>query len=165
MTPLQIAKEECANWMNVHGQCAKIVIQDDGTLVRRPSMPDFCNLGVKGQRCSYFEESVLPMGKKIENAKYKQEFLEGEHQYRMETGAMNELKTSKCACGRRREPKHQYCPLCAKSKRRESVAAANLKRRGHSTTNEPLESGKNKGFLGANSESPKLDTFLTKNDT
>lgn len=138
MTPLQLAREECANWENGEGRCSKIIIQENGTMVRRPTMPDLCALKT-GQRCQYFEDTILPMIPHLEasnaiRAKYKSECLEAEHQYRMETGAMMSKPTGKCACGKPREYRHKFCSECAQKRRQETMRAANLKRGVTSTT-------------------------------
>jgi hypothetical protein len=66
MTPLQVAKAECANCDSA-GNCAGIGIADNGSLYRF-RQPGKCWLAPDGngqiKRCQYFEESVAPLAKK-----------------------------------------------------------------------------------------------------
>lgn len=60
MTLLQLASAHCANWQT--GSCLGIRLNDSlgaRCLVKNAK----CLLGTRGVRCSYFEESVMPMGR------------------------------------------------------------------------------------------------------
>jgi len=60
MTPLQFAKDECANFDEPTGGCKGIGIHDDGSLFCFDSKPS-CVLLDRKARCAYFEKCVLPM--------------------------------------------------------------------------------------------------------
>lgn len=129
MTPLQIASAHCANYRD-GGRCQKIIIQDDGSLVRRPSMPDRCNIGTPGTRCQYFEECVMPMGPKIDNPYKKQEFLSAIHDYQHTSGYLPAAKERFCpACGKPLERRKRFCPTCAQERHRNQTRAAMAKSR------------------------------------
>jgi hypothetical protein len=58
MTPPQAAKEHCANYQ-ANGTCLGIAFRDDLTMYRFRTEGLPCLL-CEGQRCSYFEEIVVP---------------------------------------------------------------------------------------------------------
>ena len=76
MTPLQVAKAECANCDSA-GNCAGVGIRDDGSLYRFRREGEKCWLapGPDGAiaRCPYFEECVAPLAKKRAQAASTQE--------------------------------------------------------------------------------------------
>lgn len=115
MTPLQFAKEQCANYQN-DGTCAGIGIKDDGTIFMQGRKPS-CVLGLK-QRCRYFEELVLPMdiepcnATNVARAKEKQEAV---RLYSADAPRIARASGRLCPQCRKREvePPKRLCYSCA----------------------------------------------------
>lgn len=78
MTPLQIAKDHCANWRNDGKGCLGAIIDDD-LQIRRCRPKPKCVLGTPGERCAYFEECVAPMGPSIDSEDYRRPVWGGEY--------------------------------------------------------------------------------------
>lgn len=129
MTPLQFAKEQCANY-RPEG-CAGIGIRDNGELYSFGAKPR-CVLGTPGVRCSYFEECVMPMGS--EDPRVRAERNEAIRLYRVSSNAPKapqELGRICPVCQRRElEPRRRLCYVCAAESRRKSQRAANTRRQG-----------------------------------
>src|SRR5512137_2786481 len=98
MTPLQIAREHCANWQ-CDGSCLGAMIDDD-LQIRRCRPKPKCVVGTTGVRCQYFEECLLPMGRSIDNPNYRQQFEEGIQQYRLANKMPDPEKRPCPGCGR-----------------------------------------------------------------
>jgi hypothetical protein len=138
MTPLQVAKAECANCDSA-GNCAGIGIADDLSLYRfrQPGKcwlaPDELAPDEQGKitRCQYFEECVAPLAKKRAQAAVTQEqrraaasLAAGVHRYEVAVMPIPTIKYAKCkSCHRRVHAPKRLCGQCArnstlKSKRR-----------------------------------------------
>jgi hypothetical protein len=125
MTPLQVAKAECANCDSA-GNCAGIGIADNGSLYRF-RQPGKCWLAPdkNGQikRCQYFEECVAPLAKKRAQAASTQEqqraaasLAEGMRAYEMAVIPVLTVKYAKCKrCQRQVHPPKRLCEQCAKN--------------------------------------------------
>lgn len=102
MTPLQFAREQCANYENGSG-CSGIGIKDDGSLFMFGKKP-VCVLTDRKVRCQYFEETVLPMD--IEPCNARNIERRKDHQ---------EAANLYAAWTQGRKPaKHPICPRCLK---------------------------------------------------
>ena len=62
MTPLQLARQCCANW-EPDGGCLGVRFGDDGRIVSCSPQPK-CWLA-EGKPCRYFEECVLPVDRSL----------------------------------------------------------------------------------------------------
>lgn len=125
MSPLQAAKEHCANYDN--GACLGMYYNDDLSTdwSRHHPLPR-CVLCERGQRCPYFEEYVLPMRISREtnaSAQRADALASAVRQYQTSTG-IDSARTIKRICPecRRREigPGKRLCGGCAKKRIRES---------------------------------------------
>jgi len=123
MTPLQIAHAHCANWRKDNDRCLDAIIDDD-LQIRRCLPKPKCVLGTPGQRCAYFEECLLPMGRSIHDPAYRQQFEEAIRQYRLAVNLPSPEKRPCPTCNRGMEPRRRFCPVCAAVKRRASTRAA-----------------------------------------
>lgn len=112
MTPLQFAKEQCANYRS-DGGCDGIGVKGDGSVFMFGAKPK-CVLAVN-QRCVYFEECVLPMG--FEDPKLRQIRQDVEKDYRRSTGAHKVGGQTGRICPqcqvRELEPRRRLCYQCA----------------------------------------------------
>ena len=125
MTPLQVAKAECANCDSA-GNCAGIGIADDLSLYRF-RQPGKCWLAPdehgKIKSCKYFEECVAPLAKKRAQAASTQEqqraatrLAEGVHAYEMAVISVPTAKYAKCSsCHRRVCAPKRLCGQCARN--------------------------------------------------
>lgn len=70
----------------------------------------------------------MPFGQWINNPRQKQEFLEATWQYRKDTGAMSKTRNGRCPdCGKVKEPRHRFCPVCSVRRRKETVKRSKSK--------------------------------------
>jgi hypothetical protein len=125
MTPIQVAKAECANCDSA-GNCAGIGFADNGSLYRF-RQPGKCWLAPDehGQikRCQYFEQCVAPLAKKRVQAASTQEqqhaaasLAEGVHAYEKAVMPVPTIKFAKCKrCQRQVYPPKRLCEQCAKN--------------------------------------------------
>src|SRR5512137_1911534 len=119
MTSLQIAHAHCANWRKDNNRCLGAIIDDD-LQIRRCIPKPKCVLGMPGQRCAYFEESVVPMAGSIHDPHSRQEFEEAIRLYQFAAN-LPSRELRKCpTCGRGMEPRRRLCPVCATARRRET---------------------------------------------
>jgi len=79
MTALQLAKSECANH-EPDGTCLGVNIRDDGSQVMMRHAGERC-LVARGERCRYFEDTVLPLVEMTRDAKRLAELTEAENDY------------------------------------------------------------------------------------
>jgi hypothetical protein len=117
MTLLQIVREHCANWRSDGKGCLGAILDDDLQVRhcwRRPT----CALSVVGERCRYFEECVLPMGRSIENPVYQQAFEEAVRLYRVRAKLAYADERPCPVCGRAMEPRRRFCHACARARHR-----------------------------------------------
>lgn len=125
MTPLQFAKEQCANYLS-NGGCAGILIGNDFRPIPTGVKPK-CVLA-DGKRCQYFEECVLPMGIEPINAANVirlEEKMEADRLYRKMTGAMLQRGKICPQCKEREVPKrHRFCLACSAEHRRKARNAS-----------------------------------------
>jgi hypothetical protein len=130
MTPLQVARAECANCDST-GNCSGVGIADHLScyMFRQPGKCYLAEQPVK--RCAYFEQFVAPLAKKRAQAGSSQEqeraaasLAEGVRAYEMAVMPVPTVKYAKCkSCHRRVSAPKRLCRRCArnstlKSKRR-----------------------------------------------
>jgi hypothetical protein len=125
MTPLQVAKAECANCDNA-GKCAGIGIADN-LKPYRFRKPGRCWLALdeqgKIERCQYFEECVASLAKVRAQAAMTHEqrraaasLAEGVHAYEMAVMSVPTAKWAKCKkCHRRVSAPKRLCGQCARN--------------------------------------------------
>lgn len=109
MTPLQFAREWCANWQP-GGSCLGVNIHDD--LTQRISTPrPKCICGEA--RCEYFEQCVIPTAKKLEIPYQAKAAQEAVYLYLRQTKAL--LATRRCKGCKRPivGTNARFCPVCA----------------------------------------------------
>ena len=123
MTPLQIAKDHCANWRNDGKGCLGAIIDDD-LQIRRCRPKPKCVLGTPGERCAYFEDCVAPMGPSIDNEDYRRQFQAAVRDYRLAAKLPCAEERPCPVCGQAMEPRRRFCGVCAKTRRRASTRAA-----------------------------------------
>lgn len=130
MTPLQFAKQECANYRE--GLCSGIAITDEGRLLRfQPVSP--CTLP-EGKACIYFERWVLPMGNDkstVVGLARAKEQEEAKWLYYHETGRLNISESRRCpVCGQREvQARERMCYVCRELRRRQTYRQATAKHR------------------------------------
>lgn len=135
-TPLQFAREQCANFDN-GGSCKGIGIRDDGSLYIFGKKPA-CVLSNQ-QRCQYFEECVLPMGAETNTASgviFARHLAEVRRLYSRMVPGFQKNPGRKCAaCNRREVEKHKrLCYECAEKRKRASKAESQRRRRDEEKT-------------------------------
>ena len=120
MSPLQMAKEQCANLCK-DGSCLGIPVEClQSSPNRKPvAAPlDQCRLAKRGQRCRYFEEVVAPLANH-----YPDKYAGAVEDYSAGR-AKNALKVKavrQCECGAALAKRKRMCPTCAKRKRRSAA--------------------------------------------
>ena len=122
MTPLQVAKAECANCDGA-ANCSGVGIADDLScyMFRRPGKCYLAEQPVK--RCAYFEQFVAPLAKKRAQAASPQEqqraaasLAAGVHAYEMAVMPVPIIKYAKCKrCHRRVHAPKRLCERCARN--------------------------------------------------
>jgi hypothetical protein len=120
MTPLQAAKEHCANYQS-DGSCLGIYYNDDLSMDKSRYRP--CNkcLLASGQPCPYFEQYVMPMRiDLVKHPKEAAELQEANHEYRMRIqGAPSAIKRLCFACRKRKVTGlKRFCRACAEKRER-----------------------------------------------
>lgn len=97
MTPLQLAKLECANFNA--GNCLNIDINNDLTLRHGNFSNNQCSLA-DGKRCVYFEECVAPMAEYQTDSRKAKSYQEAVFDYRMKHPEMGMATSRSCPdCG------------------------------------------------------------------
>jgi hypothetical protein len=125
MTPIQLAKAECANFDN--GRCLGIGIRDNGSLYGFEAKGP-CVLKVLGVRCPYFEECVLPMASRVEPPTRRTDYMEAAAFYRRAANVPQSVSRT-CSCGRPLEPYKQTCYVCRDAARKQKNRQRNQKRK------------------------------------
>jgi hypothetical protein len=122
MTPVQVAKTECANCDSA-GDCSGVGIADDLScyMFRQPGK---CYLGEQPvKRCLYFEQCVAPLAKKRAQAASTKEqqraaasLAAGVHAYETAVMSVPTAKHAKCkSCHRRVRAPKRLCERCARN--------------------------------------------------
>lgn len=138
MTPLQLAKEHCANYQS-DGSCLGIGIHNDGSLFRFKPEGQPCVLSPPLKRCAYFENVVLmrspadepcPAPARVLN----DQFAEGLRLYAAATNEhlpVTQKGQRLCRLCRQRtvEPPKQLCYVCAEERKAKSQEQATAKYR------------------------------------
>jgi hypothetical protein len=112
MTPYDMAREQCANFIGA------------GCIFERPGIhrEGVCVLGRLQKRCTYFEKAVLALVDRMPR------YAGVRNQYRdaVKIGAKDSAspvfsmeEDRRCLCGKAREARHRYCPECSDKRRRE----------------------------------------------
>ncbi len=115
MTPLQFARDECANHQP-DGSCLGAWINEDLSITRSAPKPR-CLLA-EGKRCRYFEECVAPMADMASDPRRAAELQEAVAEYRQITN-QKAPKARPCPdCGAPMLKGKQYCPRCADTRRK-----------------------------------------------
>jgi len=125
MSPAQLAKLECANWIN--GICLGAMLNKDlSQWMKRELAGRSCIVGCK--RCPYFESVLIPQVRMSPNHPYYKAMLEAVTKYEVkyfEKVVLRHCRQCKKAVpGMKKNQK--YCPVCAK--RRKSKATRESKR-------------------------------------
>jgi len=127
MTPLQVAKSECANCDSA-GKCAGIGVANDGNLYRFRREGRKCWLAPELDgaiaRCRYFEECVAPLAKaRARNAATQEQrnaaarLAEGVQAYEAQVLPVPTAKYAKCkGCQRDVIAPKRLCEQCAKKR-------------------------------------------------
>jgi hypothetical protein len=123
MTPLQVAKAECANCDSA-GHCSGVGIANDLScyMFRQPGT---CYLGEHPiKRCAYFEQCVAPLAKKRAQAASTHEqqraaasLAAGVHAYEVAVMPVPTVKYAKCkSCHRQVHAPKRLCGKCARNR-------------------------------------------------
>lgn len=123
MTPLAMAKAECAN-MRPDGGCLGITVnslvsEKNGLKVNPVAAPlDCCKLAKAGKRCEYFEKTVVPLANH-----YPDKYAKAVELY--SAGRANNALSIKgareCECGAPLPKRKRFCAICAKRNRRQTA--------------------------------------------
>ena len=132
MTPLTLARNECSNFSD--SRCMGIRIHDDlSQTVMTEYAGKACVLG-EGQRCSFFEDTVLPMIDHIKSDPVKHKnYSHAKYLYFRTAAKKDGLKTGVAVdlaglseenvcpdCLQQPRPKgYSRCPACARKRRKE----------------------------------------------
>lgn len=117
MTPLQFARDECANHQP-DGSCLGVWINEDLSITRGDPKPR-CLLA-EGKRCRYFEECVAPMADMASDPRRAADLQEAVAEYRQITN-QRAPKARPCPdCGAPMLKGKQYCPRCSETRRKAS---------------------------------------------
>lgn len=126
MTPLQFAREECANHQP-NGSCLGVQIAKDLSMTCAKPLPR-C-LVADGQRCGYFEACVLPMTDIVSDPRRAKDFQAAAVEYRQITN-QKAAKIRPCPdCGGSLQPRKQLCPACAQNRQKAATREAMRKAR------------------------------------
>ena len=107
-----IADQECANH-NSNGSCLGAIIDDD-LMIRKCCPKPKCLLGTRGVRCEYFEQCVMPMGRTSLSPLDHEEWDKAIREYKRAGNVPGANRGTICKrCGKRAEPRRQYCYICA----------------------------------------------------
>ena len=137
MTPLQVAKQECANCDNA-SNCAGIGIRDDLSCYTFRT-PGKCYLAEQPiKRCVYFEQCVAPLAQarareaKTQEQKHAaQRLAEGVLAYEKATFDATTAKYAKCkGCPRDVIAPKRLCPSCAKRRKLQSNNRSRMRKNG-----------------------------------
>ena len=122
MTPLRVAKADCANCDSA-GNCSGLSVADDLScyIFRQPGKCWLAEQPIK--RCAYFETYVAPLAKARAREATSQEqkhvaarLCEGVREYELAVMAVPTVKYSKCkGCHRRVHTPKRLCEKCARS--------------------------------------------------
>lgn len=131
MTPLQFAREECANFEH-DGSCKGIGIRNDGSLYSFGKSPQ-CVLKDRQKTCQYFEECVLPMGLDTTTASGMARAKEREEAMRIYANnapAIARYSGRLCPDCQERELEagHRFCYVCADARRKATQARSDKRR-------------------------------------
>lgn len=137
MTPVQIAKEHCANYDTRDGSCLGVYYNDDLSIrFKRPFAK--CLLNQPCQKCYYFEEIVMGIliedrDKRAEGRK-QSEFKEGVDQYIKavyppEANVSDERRRCPKCKTQFLKKRERYCAECKELNRKETLRRANLGRK------------------------------------
>jgi hypothetical protein len=139
MTPLQLAKAECAN-CDGSGNCQGIGIKDDLSLYQfRQSGRCYLAPDKKGkiQACRCFEECVLPMLPKLEphiQGRSPQQIAgmrEAGHAYEMAVMPIPTARYAKCrGCQQNVTAPKRLCSRCAKRRKLQSNNRSRMRKNG-----------------------------------
>jgi hypothetical protein len=132
MTPLQAAKEHCANWNC--GACLGMYYKDDLSVDWSKHSPRSRCVLADGKRCPYFEEIIIPMKISRDTAQAKTRAdkkataVEAYRRVHQLTAFKTKAKRMCFECRRVEvEGKERFCPKCAK--RRNQASYRRSKRR------------------------------------
>ena len=123
MTPLQLARAECANHKN--NACTGMDIKPDGRLVRGTFGGPSCQLS-NDRRCTCFETAVAPMAEYVTDPKKAKSYAEAVFAYRRRHPQMDLALKRTCpgcqetAIGGR----DKYCPACLEKRRAQAQEKA-----------------------------------------
>ena len=125
MTPLELARQHCANM--VGDTCLGLDIGPRGEATRSRDVGP-CVLSA-GERCFYFETAVLPMEEVAKDDKLRASISDARYQYQAALGQGAVVR--RCPdCGRARPRGASRCKLCAKQRRRSVERERKRKTRG-----------------------------------
>ena len=79
MTARELARSECANH-EPDGTCLGVDIRADGTQAMMKQAGERC-LVLRGERCPYFEEAVLPLAGMVRDTKRQAAIIQAENDY------------------------------------------------------------------------------------
>ena len=167
MTPLQLARAECANY-EPNGACLGVMLGSRGHITHCTPQPR-CVLSA-GARCTYFEECVAPMQRMVTEPRRAKAIQEAVGLYRL---AHAELIVTGRKCPDCRGPLakfRQVCPGCAAKRRKATLRDAQSRRRGNGPAlstevpkTPPNSLGNSHGFSGV-SPNPYQDSTPPQND-
>ena len=114
MSPLQMAKEQCANL--VGGTCLDIPWRClDGSRPMVGQERDGCKLSDPKARCEYFEVVVAPLAKSFSR------YVSAVEQYNDRLPLNKHLGNARrCGCGTPLQKRHRYCPKCKRERQKQA---------------------------------------------
>lgn len=115
MTPLELARAECANYER-GGTCLGVMLGADGRITS--CTPRASCLLAESKRSVYFEECVAGMHHVVTDPRRAVEMQAAVREYRKQTKQGEEIPRECPDCGRPAFGRKRYCPVCSDKRRK-----------------------------------------------
>ena len=149
MTPLQFAKDECANFNDSNGACLGVTadsLRQEPKNMRAYPRPR-CVLA-DGDRCDYFERIVLPLAERgiphfleARDAYYAKAIRAAGMRPNTEITLAQPKTIRQCECGNPLAAGHRFCEKCKTAKRRKTYRLSKTRQRGQEAPSQAPKEG------------------------
>ena len=121
MTPLELARAECANYER-DGGCLGVMLGADGRITS--CTPRASCLLAESKRSVYFEECVAGMQHVVTDPRRAVAIQAAVREYRKQTNQVEEIPRECPDCGRPVPGRKRYCPVCSVKRRKATFRRA-----------------------------------------